>query len=98
MFGKIRMGSTINRVTSTTYTYDILNRPLGKSYSDSYASNPPTAAMKYAYDGAALSGCPAQAPPGDPDSYPVGRRTAMCDGSGGTNWTHDQLGRVLQER
>lgn len=38
------------------------------------------------------------APPGDPDTYPIGRRTAMCDASGATNWTHDKMGRVLQER
>jgi RHS repeat-associated protein len=78
---------------TTTYTYDVLNRLTSKSYNDGK-----TAKALFAYDGNTLSGCSAQAPPGDTDSFPIGRRTAMCDVSGGTNWTHDQMGRVLQER
>lgn len=31
-------------------------------------------------------------------SYPKGRRTSMCDGSGAASWTHDSMGRVLHER
>jgi RHS repeat-associated protein len=76
-----------------TYAYDSLNRLTQKSYNDGK-----TAKSLFAYDGVALSGCPAQAPPGDPDTNPIGQRTSMCDGSGGTNWTHDAMGRILQER
>jgi RHS repeat-associated protein len=88
--------STGTKTVATTFTYDALNRLTGKSYNDSYA-NPATPSVAYGYDGVALTGC-RQSPPGDPDTYPVGRRTAMCDGSGATSWTHDSLGRVLQER
>jgi RHS repeat-associated protein len=75
-----------------------VNRLISKGYTDSYAPNPATMPAIYGYDGHAISGCPSQAPPGDVDSYPIGRRTAMCDGSGATNWTHDKMGRILQER
>lgn len=77
----------------TTYTYETLNRLVQKNYNDGK-----TPTVEFAYDGGTLAGCPAQAPPGDADTYPVGRRTAMCDASGATNWTHDKMGRVLQER
>src|SRR5712691_1262614 len=30
--------------------------------------------------------------------YPAGLRTSMCDGSGAATWTHDKMGRILQER
>src|SRR6266567_7140718 len=75
----------------TTYTYDALNRLKQKSYNDSQ-----TAKVLYGYDGVALSGC-TTAPPALTDTYPKGRRTAMCDGSGATSWKHDQMGRVLTE-
>jgi RHS repeat-associated protein len=77
---------------TTTNTYDKLNRVISKSYTDSY-----TPLVQFGYDGVALTGCTI-APPGDTDTYPVGRRTSMCDGSGGTSWTHDKTGRVTQER
>jgi RHS repeat-associated protein len=83
------------QTVATTYTYDSLSRITGKSYQDGYTSNPPTAGVIYGYDGVAATGC---TPPTDADSYPVGRRTAMCDGSGATSWTHDKMGRILQER
>jgi RHS repeat-associated protein len=82
---------------TTTYTYDVLNRLAGKSYNDGYTSNSATPGASYAYDGNTLTGC-STAPPGLTDSYPVGRRTSMCDGSGGTSWAHDKLGRTLKER
>jgi len=83
---------TLTATVTTTYTYDKLNRLTKKSYSDG------TATPQYGYDGVAIaSGC-TTAPPGDTDSYPIGRRTAMCDGSGATSWIHDQIGRVTQER
>lgn len=77
---------------TTTYTYDALNRLTSKSYNDAY-----TAKVQYAYDGGILTGCHT-APPGDTDNYPIGRRTSMCDASGATNWTHDTMGRILQDR
>jgi len=90
-------GLTGTKTVTTTNTYDTLNRLLGKSYNDGYTSNSPTPPVSYAYDGNALTGCTI-APPGLTDSYPVGRRTSMCDGSGGTSWSHDKTGRILDER
>ena len=82
---------------TATYAYDKLNRLIKKSYAEGGTSDPYTPRVQFAYDGGALTGC-TTAPPGDTDTYPVGRRTSMCDGSGATNWTHDTMGRVLQER
>jgi RHS repeat-associated protein len=76
----------------TTYSYDELHRLKQKSYNDGS-----TAIVKYGYDAVALSSC-TTAPPGLTDSNPKGRRTAMCDASGATSWSHDQMGEVLQER
>jgi len=72
------------RGITTTYTYDALNRPTGKSYSN----NNPTATA-YTYDQTSclgLSSC-----------YNVGRRTTMSDASGGTQRAYDAMGRVLRE-
>jgi YD repeat-containing protein len=82
-------GST---TVTTTNTYDKLNRVIKKSYTDSY-----TPLVQFGYDGVALGGCTI-APPGDTDTYPVGRKTSMCDGSGAASWAHDKMGRVLSER
>jgi RHS repeat-associated protein len=90
-------GATGTATVTTTYTYDVLNRITGKSYHDNYVQNPSTPSVKYGYEGVTLSGC-ATAPPGLTDSYPKGRRTSMCDGSGGTSWSHEQVGRIKQER
>ena len=76
----------------TTYTYDLDNRLTKKNYNDGK-----TPTVQFAYDAGVLTGC-TTAPPADTDSYPKGRRTSMCDGSGATTWTHDQLGRALHER
>jgi RHS repeat-associated protein len=89
--------STGTNTVVTTYSYDTLNRMTGKSYVDSYTSNPATAYALFGYDGVALTGC-TTSPPSDTDSYPIGRRTAMCDGSGGTAWSHDKMGRILKVR
>jgi RHS repeat-associated protein len=76
----------------TTYTYnDLDNRLTQKSYNDG------TPTVKFAYDTGSLSGC-ITSPPSQTDSYPKGRRTSMCDFSGGTSWAHDQMGRILSER
>ena len=80
--------STCNGATG----YDVLNRLLKKTYSDGT-----TPTVQFGYDGVAIpSGCTTSAP-SDTDSYPLGQRTSMCDGSGATSWTHDQMGRILQE-
>jgi RHS repeat-associated protein len=88
---------TGSSTVTTTNTYDQLNRLTKKSYMDGNNPDPYTFTVRYGYDGVALSGCTV-APPGDTDSYPVGRRTSMCDGSGAAEWTHDKMGRLLQER
>src|ERR1700728_947538 len=77
---------------TTTYASDALSRMKKKSYSDGTA---PT--VQFGYDAVVLTGC-TTAPPPDTDSYPVARRTAMCDGAGASSWTHDKMGRVLQDR
>ncbi len=82
--------SCTNTVT-VTYSYDALNRLTGKTYSDS------TPAVKYGYDGAALTGC-TTTPPALMDANPKGRMTAMCDSSGATSWAHDAAGRILAEK
>jgi RHS repeat-associated protein len=74
----------------TSYTYDVLNRLLQKSYND---GSTPT--VKHGYDGATISGC---TQPVLSDPNPKGRRTAMCDGSGSTAWSHDVMGRVLTKK
>jgi RHS repeat-associated protein len=79
---------------TTTYTYDALNRLTQKSYSGMTA-----ATVQYAYDGNALSGCTTTPPPLPPSGsyYQVGRRTAMCDGSGAVSWAYDKMGRMGAE-
>jgi RHS repeat-associated protein len=89
--------STGTATVVTTYAYDKLNRLTGKSYVDSDTSNPATVGASYGYDGVALTGCNTT-PPALTDSYPKGRRTAMCDGSGATSWNHDTMGRALTEK
>ncbi len=73
-------------------TYDQLNRLTKTTYDD---GSTPT--VQFGYDAVALTGC-TTTPPGETDNYPIGRRTAMCDGSGAASWGHDKMGRVIQER
>ena len=77
---------------TTNYQYDVLNRLTGKTYTGMTMPN-----LQYGYDGATPSGC-TPAPPSLTDTYKVGRRTWMCDGSGATSWSHDKMGRVLSEK
>jgi RHS repeat-associated protein len=85
------------RVT-TTYTYDALNRLTGTSYSDAYTQNPATPAVTYGYDGANLSNCPTPIGfYGGSGTNTLGRRTAMCFGSGSKSWSYDSMGRVQTE-
>jgi RHS repeat-associated protein len=76
----------------TSYSYDALNRLTQKSYSDSGF----TPTLRYAYDAVTITGC-ATTPPTLTDSYPKGRRTAMCDGAGAESWSHDVVGRMLTD-
>ena len=89
--------STGTYTVATSYAYDALNRITGKSYNDSDTSNPQTVASNFGYDAVAPSSC-ATNPPTLTDTYPKGRRTAMCDGSGATSWSHDKMGRALSEK
>ena len=77
---------------TTTYQYDALNRLTNKSYTSS--ANMPV--IQFGYDGATLTNC-TTAPPNITDSYGVGLRTSMCDGSGATAWTHDKMGRIQSQ-
>ena len=76
---------------AATYTYEIDNRLTQKSYNDG------TPTVKFAYEGGSLSGC-TTAPPTLSDAYAKGRRTSMCDSSGATSWSHDQMGRTASEK
>jgi RHS repeat-associated protein len=70
---------------ATNYQYDVLNRLTGKTYN---GMTMPT--IQFVYDGTAPpTGCLSLT-----DSFPIGRRTSMCDGSGSTAWSHDKMGRV----
>jgi RHS repeat-associated protein len=87
---------SLTATVTTTYSYDALNRLTGKTYKDGTVADPYTSPVLYGYDGVALTGC-TKAPPILTDTYPLGRRTSMCDGSGATSWLHDQVGRIMQD-
>jgi RHS repeat-associated protein len=83
---------TGSATVTANYTYDALNRLTGKNY-----VGMGTLGSKYAYDGNSPSGC-TPSPPSLTDSNPIYQRTSMCDGSGATSWTHDQMARVAIEK
>lgn len=78
---------------TTTYTYDALDRLTSKTYA---GVTTPAVYYGYDHDTSTLSSC-ATAPPPLTDPYPISYRTAMCDGSGATSWSHDKMGRILSE-
>ena len=78
---------------TTTYTYDALDRLTSKTYA---GVTTPAVYYGYDHDTSTLSSC-ATAPPSLTDAYPISYRTAMCDGSGATSWSHDKMGRILTE-
>jgi RHS repeat-associated protein len=68
------------RGIAITYSYDALNRLLGKSYSNSEQ------AISYSYD---QSSCQGPSP-----CYNVGHRTVMIEGANAQSWSYDAMGRV----
>lgn len=78
---------------TTRYTYDALNRLTSKTYA---GVTTPAVYYGYDHDTSTLSSC-ATTPPSLTDPYPISYRTAMCDGSGATSWSHDKMGRILSE-
>lgn len=75
------------RSITTTYTYDVLNRLTGKTYS---ATTPPTPAVTYSYDQSSANGLTI--------TNGIGRLTSMTDGSGTTAWSYDADGRIITEK
>jgi RHS repeat-associated protein len=82
---------TASATVTITYSYNADHQMTATTYSDGTTPN-----VQFGYNGTALTGC-TTTPPTLTDSNPVHARTAMCDGSGGTAWAHDALGRVLTE-
>jgi YD repeat-containing protein len=68
----------------TTYTYDTLNRPTGKTYS------PGTPAVSYNYDESSANGMTI--------ANGAGQRTSMTDGSGTSAWSFDPVGRPVSDK
>jgi RHS repeat-associated protein len=80
---------------TTNYSYDNVHRLKQKSYTGS----PATATVQYGYDGTALSGCTTAPPALSPvDANAIGNRSAMCDASGASSYSHDEMGRVLKRQ
>ena len=75
---------TDGRGTTTTYSFDALNRPTGMTYSDS------TPAVTYLYDQTSYNGLTI--------ANGLGRRTGMLDGSGKTAWNYDTHGNIATEK
>jgi RHS repeat-associated protein len=88
-FAGLLVSSTDARSIRTCVQYDALNRPTKKTFSDGS-----TPAVTIAYDGSSISGCS----PTLTYVYPIGRRTAMCDGAGWEAWSYDTRGRVADDR
>ena len=74
---------TDERSITTTYTYDSMNRPTGRTYSNSDPS------VTYSYNQASYNGLTI--------TNGNGQRTGMSDASGETAWSYDSMGRVLEE-
>jgi len=77
---------------TTTYSYDALNRPTQKSYSDG------TAAVTYGYDGVNPTGCIPPSFTSPPATNLLGRRSGMCDAAGAAAWSYDSMGRAVTEK
>jgi YD repeat-containing protein len=68
------------RSIAQSFSYDALNRLIGKTYSDS------TPSVSYSYDQASFNGLTI--------TNGNGFRTGMTDGSGSTAWSFDSMGRT----
>jgi len=82
-------GRTDANSTSTTYSYDALNRLTGKSYGGSSIGTG-TPSVTYDYDQTSYNGLTI--------SNGNGARTGMSDGSGSTAWSFDGMGRIAAVR
>jgi RHS repeat-associated protein len=79
--------------TTTSYTYDALNRLTKKTY-----SSPTGPEVQFGYDGTAIpAGCGQDAPHITSPTNLIGRRSAMCDGESGSSASYDPMGRPLLE-
>lgn len=87
--------TTSSSTAVTNYSYD--NRDRLKQ--ESYTGGTTTPTVQFGYDGTSLAGCTTAPPTLSPaDANPIGHRSAMCDGSGATAWSHDVMGRILTEQ
>jgi RHS repeat-associated protein len=86
-----KAGQTGTSQTTTTYTYDVLNRLLKKAYANPSAGN-----VSYGYDGTSPSSCSGPSVPiiNSPTNL-IGRRSAMCAAQSSSAWSFDSVGRVL---
>lgn len=87
-----KAGQTSTAQTTTTYSYDALNRLFQKTY-----TNPVNSVAKYAYDGTSLSGCGQNPPTITNPTNLIGRRSANCAQVSGVAWSYDVMGRPLLE-
>jgi RHS repeat-associated protein len=80
-------------LTTTTYTYDALNRPLSVTH-----SNPSNATAAWAYDGTSIPACPGISVPTltSPTNL-IGRRSSMCSQQSASSFGYDPLGRIIAE-
>jgi RHS repeat-associated protein len=85
--------ATGTATVTTTFAYDALNRITGKSYADTFASNPATSGVTYGYDGVLLT-CPTPIGFAGASTIGIGRRTSICFGAGSKSWNYDARGRV----
>jgi len=80
-------------LTTTTYTYDALNRPLSVTH-----SNPSNANAAWAYDGTSISACPGiPVPTLNSPTNLIGRRSSMCSQESTSSFSYDPMGRIIAE-
>jgi RHS repeat-associated protein len=85
-------GQTGTMQSTTTYSYDVLNRLTEKSYANPYNSTD-----QYAYDGGALTCNMTNPPTLSGATNLIGRRSAMCGGPSGSSFSYDPMGRLAVE-
>jgi len=84
---------TTTQQTTTTYTYDALNRVLKV-----WHANPGNDNAAYSYDGTAILGCPGISVPtlSSPQNL-IGHRSAMCTQQATSSFSYDPMGRLWAE-